>query len=376
MRLLPFLPPDGTSDPDDLYTGFIAWAHAQGITPYPHQDEAILELLTGANAIVTTPTGSGKSLIATAAHFAAFAAGQRTYYTAPIKALVNEKFFALCEWFGAENVGMVTGDAAVGSTLVTDPRVAVVSFTGSAAVGHRIARDAAPRRVVLELGSNAALLVAADADLDRATDAVVRGGFYANGQACIAIQRIVVEESVAGRFESLLATKMAAVRVGDPRADSTRVAPLIDERSTARVLEWVGEAVQAGARVVHGGDAQGRTITPTVLAGVPADSRVWREEVFGPVVCLTTVPDFDTALKVANDSRYGLQAAVFTASLATALRAVDELDVGGVVVNEVPGFRSDIMPYGGVKDSGIGREGPRFAIEEYTVTKMALIRPA
>lgn len=273
-------------------------------------------------------------------------------------------------------VQLVTGDAAVGSTLVTDPRVAVVSFTGSAAVGHRIARDAAPRRVVLELGSNAALLVAADADLDRATDAVVRGGFYANGQACIAIQRIVVEESVAGRFESLLATKMAAVRVGDPREDSTRVAPLIDERSTARVLEWVGEAVQAGARVVHGGDAQGRTITPTVLAGVPADSRVWREEVFGPVVCLTTVPDFDTALKVANDSRYGLQAAVFTASLATALRAVDELDVGGVVVNEVPGFRSDIMPYGGVKDSGIGREGPRFAIEEYTVTKMALIRPA
>lgn len=276
----------------------------------------------------------------------------------------------------AQWVQLVTGDAEVGSALVTDPRVAVVSFTGSAAVGHRIARDAAPRRVVLELGSNAALLVTADADLDKAAGAVVRGGFYANGQACIAIQRIIVAEQVAAQFEELLAAKMAAVRVGDPREESTRVAPLIDERSTARVLEWIEEAVAAGGRVVHGGGADGRSITPTVLAQVPADSRVWREEVFGPVVCLTTVPDFDTALNVANDSRYGLQAAVFTASLATALRAVEELQVGGVVVNEVPGFRSDIMPYGGVKDSGIGREGPRFAIEEYTVTKMALIRPA
>ncbi|MGW6025803.1 aldehyde dehydrogenase family protein [Streptomyces sp. NPDC055099] len=277
----------------------------------------------------------------------------------------------------AGSVQLVTGDAEVGRTLTTHPEVAAVSFTGSAAVGHRIARDAAPRKVVLELGSNAALVVAADADLDAAADAVVRGGFYASGQACISVQRVVVVAAVAEEFEKRLAERLPDVVVGDPRDAGTRVSALIDETATERVLDWVERARAAGARLVVGGAraAGGRCIAPTLLADVPDGEPAWDEEIFGPVVCLRAVPDLDTAYDVVNASRYGLHAAVYTRGLRAALEAVDRLEVGGVVVNEVPGYRSDIAPYGGVKDSGIGREGPRFAIEEMTVTRMAVIRP-
>ncbi|MEV4310829.1 aldehyde dehydrogenase family protein [Actinocrispum sp. NPDC049592] len=272
-------------------------------------------------------------------------------------------------------VQVVTGDAEVGSTLVTDPRVGAVSFTGSAAVGHQIARDAAPRKTLLELGSNAALVVAADADLAAAADAVLRGGFYASGQACISVQRVIVVDSVAEEFTTLLKTRMKEVVVGDPRDPATRVSALIDGRSTARVLQWVENAVSAGARVIAGGGSESGVIMPTVLADVPDGAPCWDEEVFGPVVCIRTVSTVEDAFAVVNNSRYGLHASVFTRSLETAFRALDVLEVGGVVVNEVPGFRSDTMPYGGVKDSGVGREGPRFAVEELTVTRMAVIRP-
>jgi acyl-CoA reductase-like NAD-dependent aldehyde dehydrogenase len=273
-------------------------------------------------------------------------------------------------------VQLVTGDADVGAVLTTDRRVGAVSFTGSAAVGHQIARDAAPTKVLLELGSNSALVVAADADLDAAADAVVRGGYYASGQACISVQRVVVVEPVRDGFLARLSARMDDVVVGDPRDDSTRVSALIDERSTQRVLAWVRAALDAGARLVTGGEADGRAIRPTLLADVPEAVDVWSEEVFGPVVCVRTVPDIESAYDVVNASRYGLQASVFTASLDTAFEAIDRIEVGGVVVNEVPGFRSDTMPYGGVKDSGTGREGPRFAMEELTVTRMAIIRPS
>lgn len=274
-----------------------------------------------------------------------------------------------------EAMQLVTGDAGVGATLVTDRRVGAVSFTGSAAVGHRIAKDAAPTKTLLELGSNAALVVADDADVDAAVDAVLRGGFYANGQACIAVQRVVPVGAVAGPFERALLARLGELVVGDPRDQATRVAPLVNEAATERVLDRIGKAVAAGARLLAGGTRDGRAIAPAVLADVPDGVDAWDEEVFGPVVCLRPVPDLDTALRTVNASRYGLHASVFTRSLRTAMRAVEELEVGGVVVNEVPGFRSDIMPYGGVKDSGVGREGPRFAIEELTVTRMAIIRP-
>ncbi|PZG07350.1 aldehyde dehydrogenase family protein [Nonomuraea aridisoli] len=269
-------------------------------------------------------------------------------------------------------VQLVTGDVEVGRTLVEDRRIGAVSFTGSAAAGHAIARNAAPTKVLLELGSNAALVVAADADLEAAADAVVRGGYYASGQACISVQRVLVEEPVRERFLSLLTERVKGVSVGDPRLPDTRVAPLIDDKATERVLEWVAAS---GAEVLTGGHRDGRAIAPTVLDGVPDGAAAWDEEIFGPVVCVRSVPDLAAAFAAVNRSRYGLHAAVFTRSLATAFAAIERIEAGGVVVNDVPGFRADNMPYGGVKDSGAGREGPRFAIEELTVTRMAIIRP-
>jgi acyl-CoA reductase-like NAD-dependent aldehyde dehydrogenase len=276
----------------------------------------------------------------------------------------------------AEAVQVVTGGVDVGETLVTDRRIGAVSFTGSAAVGHTIARAAAPTKVLLELGSNAALVVAADADLEAAADAVARGGYYASGQACISVQRVLVEAPVAEEFLALLADRVSKIEVGDPRDEATRVAALIDARSTERVRGWVADAIEMGATLVVGGERDGKVMRPTLLANVRDGLDVWDEEIFGPVVCVRVVDDVDSALALVNRSRYGLHASVYTRSLATAFAAVERLQVGGVVVNEVPGFRADNMPYGGVKDSGTGREGPRFAVEELTVTRMAIIRPA
>ena len=273
-------------------------------------------------------------------------------------------------------VQLVNGDAAVGEVLVRDPRAQVVSFTGSARIGHLIAQQAAPRRALLELGSNTGFIVAADADVEAAVEAVLRGGFYANGQACISVQRILLERPVAERFADRLVERLGELVVGDPRDAATHVAPVINAASGERIRAMIGRAQAAGARVLAGpGDGDAALIRPTVLADVPAEADVWSEEVFGPVVCLSTVDSVDAAIDLVNASRYGLQAAIFTASLESAFAAIERLEVGGVVVNEIPGFRSDIMPYGGVKDSGIGREGPRFAIEEFTVTRMAMIRP-
>lgn len=276
----------------------------------------------------------------------------------------------------AAAVQLVTGGAEVGAALTTDRRIGAVSFTGSAAVGHRIARDAAPTKVLLELGSTAALLVAADGDLDAAAAAVVRGGYYASGQACISVQRVIVVEQVRDAFLDRLRARMREVVTGDPRDPGTRVSTLIDGRATARVREWVAGAVAAGATLVHGGGFRDGVIEPTVLLDVPDGQPAWQEEIFGPVVAVRSVADVEAAFDAANASRYGLHASIFTSSLQTALAAIDRIEVGGVVVNEVPGFRADVMPYGGVKDSGTGREGPRFAIEELTVTRMAVIRPS
>ncbi|WP_329479324.1 aldehyde dehydrogenase family protein [Kribbella sp. NBC_01484] len=269
---------------------------------------------------------------------------------------------------------LVTGGADVGATLTTDGRIGAVSFTGSAAVGHQIARDAAPTKVLLELGSNSALVVAEDADLDAAADAIVRGGYYASGQACISVQRVIAVETIRDALLDKLGARMPAVVVGDPRDPLTRVSALIDPQSTGRVREWVDESVHAGATIAYA--ASGDLLGPTVLIDVPPGQLAWDEEIFGPVIAVRSVPDLDTAFRTVNESRYGLHASVFTSSLDTAFTAIDRLEVGGVVINEVPGFRSDVMPYGGVKDSGIGREGPRFAIEELTTTRMAIIRPS
>lgn len=255
-------------------------------------------------------------------------------------------------------VQLVNGGIEVGETLVRDPRAAVVSFTGSAGVGHQIARDAAPRKAVLELGSNTGLIVDADADVDAAVDAVVRGGFYANGQACISVQRVVLHQDIATEFATKLAVRMPEVVVGDPRDAATRVAPVINAASADRINSWIADAMAAGARIVATNAAKDPDATapglvnPTVLIDVPRTSPLWCQEIFGPVLCLDTVASMDEAIDLVNDSRYGLQAAVYTRSLANAFEAINRLDVGGVVVNEIPGFRSDIMPYGGVRTRG------------------------
>jgi acyl-CoA reductase-like NAD-dependent aldehyde dehydrogenase len=272
-------------------------------------------------------------------------------------------------------VQLVTGGVDVGVRLTSDRRIGAVSFTGSAAVGHQIARDAAPTKVLLELGSNSALVVAEDADLDAAAAAVVRGGYYASGQACISVQRVIVVESVRTPLLERLSARMGEVVTGDPRDERTRVSALIDARSTQRVRDWVNRAVAAGAQCVRGGGLIDGVVEPTVLTDVADGQDAWDEEIFGPVVAVRSVPDLDAAIASVNASRYGLHVSVFTSSLETAFDAIDRIEAGGVVVNEVPGFRSDVMPYGGVKDSGAGREGPRFAIEELTVTRMAVIRP-
>jgi acyl-CoA reductase-like NAD-dependent aldehyde dehydrogenase len=214
-------------------------------------------------------------------------------------------------------VQVVTGDSEVGQVLTTDPRVGAVSFTGSATVGHEIARAAAPRKVLLELGSNAPLIVAADADLRAAADAVVRGGFYASGQACISVQRVIVHERVYDTFLEVLAARATQVAVGDPRDERTEVSALINDAATSRVTQWVQRALDQGAGLLSGGVDDG--LRPTVLRDVAIEAEVWREEVFGPVVATRSVPDMKAAFEVANDSRYGLHASVFTSSLATAL---------------------------------------------------------
>jgi acyl-CoA reductase-like NAD-dependent aldehyde dehydrogenase len=276
---------------------------------------------------------------------------------------------------------VVTGGPEVGATLTTDGRIGAVSFTGSAAVGHQIARDAAPTKTLLELGSNSALVVADDADLDAAADATVRGGYYASGQACISVQRVIAVESIRSQLLEKLGARLPGVVVGDPRDPETRVSALINPASTDRVRQWVGDAVHAGASIAYEApgdsldDSLGEVLGPIVLTDVPDGLPAWDEEIFGPVIAVRSVPDVDSALRAVNATRYGLHASVFTSSLDTAFAAIDRLDVGGVVINEVPGFRSDVMPYGGVKDSGTGREGPRFAIEELTTTRMAIIRP-
>ena len=258
--------------------------------------------------------------------------------------------------------------------LVADPRLPVVSFTGSGPVGWQI-RDAVPRKhVTLELGGNAAVLVCADwTDLDRAATRIATFSNYQAGQSCIAVQRVYVHES---RYDALLdavVAKVAALRTGDPFDEDTDVGPMISADAAKRVETWVGEAVAAGAKVHTGGVRDGNAYAPTVLSEVPADARVSAEEVFGPVLVLAPVESDEAGLAAVNDSAYGLQAGVFTRDLATAFHAARTVEVGGLIVGDVPSYRADQMPYGGVKGSGTGREGLRSAMDDYTEPRVMVL---
>jgi len=263
------------------------------------------------------------------------------------------------------------------AALVADPRLPVVSFTGSGPVGWSI-RDAVPRKhVTLELGGNAAVVVCADfsgpGDLARAARQIATFAGYQGGQSCVSVQRVLVHRSL---YEDLLARIVAeveALRTGDPQDPATDVGPLIDEAAAVRVVSWVDEAVDAGAKVRTGGTRAGSSVAPTVLVDVPKQARAWCEEVFGPVLAVAPFDDLDEAFREVNDSRYGLQAGVFTRDLPTAFRAHRELEVGGVVIGDVPSYRADQMPYGGVKESGVGREGLRSAMEDYTYERVLVL---
>ena len=260
--------------------------------------------------------------------------------------------------------------------FIEDPRIQLLSFTGSSKVGWDLKARAGAKKVVLELGGNAACIVDRDQreSLDFVVDRLVFGGFYQSGQSCISVQRILVHETLLGDVRDRLVARVAGLRAGDPKEESTTLGPLIDEAAAIRLERWIRQAEQHGAKVLCGGRRKGAMLEATVLEGVARDEPLYAEEAFGPVVLLEPWSDFDDALRTVNASRYGLQAGVFTRDLGRAMRAWDELDVGGVIVGDVPSFRVDNMPYGGVKSSGIGREGVRYAMQDMTETRLLVVR--
>src|SRR5581483_3690960 len=256
------------------------------------------------------------------------------------------------------------GGGEVGNALVDHDDVALVTFTGSPEVGWGIRARAPRKRVGLELGNNAPVIIEPSGDWKAAASKIKVAGFSHAGQSCISTQRVYVHRSIHDDFVSTLASEVASLVVGDPLDDATDVSSLISPDDTERVSSWIEEAVAGGARVEVGGRVRGRLLEPTVLTGVLPDMKVCTEEVFGPVVGVAAYDDVDEALRLANDTRYGLQAAIYTNELDIALRAARTLDFGGVLVNEVPTWRTDQMPYGGIRDSGNTREGPAYAVRE------------
>ena len=262
------------------------------------------------------------------------------------------------------------------ASFTTDPRLKMLSFTGSADVGWKLKGQAGQKKVVLELGGNAACIVDRDAHLDDAVERIVFGAFYQSGQSCVGVQRILVHEAVYQDFTDRLVAKTRTLKCGDPRDESVFVGPMISQAEADRVVDWISRAVAAGATLLCGGGHHEAIVEATLLADVPRDQPVCAGEVFGPVAVLSRFSKFEEAIAGANDTRYGLQTGVFTGNLHHAMQAWDELEVGGVIVGDVPSWRVDNMPYGGTKESGIGREGVRYAIEDMTERRLLVIRDA
>jgi acyl-CoA reductase-like NAD-dependent aldehyde dehydrogenase len=272
-------------------------------------------------------------------------------------------------------LNVVCGPAGeIGDVLVEDERVALITFTGSAGVGWKLRERAPRKRVNLELGNATPVIVAADADLDDVAARLAANAFAFAGQSCISVQRIYVERSAYDAFLERFLPRVEALVVGDPANDATDVGPVISTGERDRVLEWIEEARTRGARVLTGGELDGELLRPTVIADAPPDSRVACEEVFGPLCTVGAYDSLGEAIALANGTRYGLQAGIFTSDVKAALRAARDLEFGGVTVNEAPTFRADQMPYGGVKDSGNTREGPAYAIREMTEVRLVVLQ--
>lgn len=261
----------------------------------------------------------------------------------------------------------------IAERMVLDPRFKVLSFTGSVAVGWMLKAKCGKKRVLLELGGNAGVIVEPDADLELAAQRCAAGGFGYAGQTCISVQRIYAHERIYDRFVGQLLGKIRALKAGDPADEATVIGPLIDETAARRVESWIAEAVAQGARLLTGGKRVGALVDATVLAEVSPSMKVSCQEVFGPVVTVSRYGRFEEAIDALNDSDFGLQAGIFTRDVDRIFRAYRDLEVGAVLANEVPTWRADHMPYGGVKDSGLGREGVRYAIEEMTELKLLVL---
>jgi len=273
---------------------------------------------------------------------------------------------------GAFSILPATRDGS--DLFTTDDRLKLLSFTGSPEVGWALKAKAGKKKVVLELGGNAAVIVDADADLEDAATRIIFGAFYQSGQSCIGVQRIIVHESLYDRLKDILVTKTKALVAGDPREEDTFIGPMIDVKEATRLESWIEEAVGAGATLLCGGKRDGAMLDATLLENVPRGLKLRDEEAFGPVAILSKFSDFRAALDEVNDSRFGLQAGIFSRDIHKAMAAWDELEVGGILINDVPSYRVDNMPYGGVKDSGLGREGVRFAMEDMTEIRNLVIR--
>ena len=290
----------------------------------------------------------------------------------PLTALLLAEAVQQAGWpDGGLNVLPLSNEDA--GLLVTDERIKLISFTGSAAVGWQIKKNCGKKKVVLELGGNAGVIVHSDADLAYAADRCVVGGFSYAGQTCISVQRILVERTAFPKFTDLLLEGVKKLKTGDPLDDSTDLGPLIRESDAIRASDWIQEAVRTGARLLCGGQRRGPVLEPTVLTGTRPEMKVNCQEIFAPVVTVEPYDDFNQALKQINNSPYGLQAGLFTRDAKLIFNAYEELEVGGLIAGDVPAFRIDHMPYGGVKDSGLGREGLRYAIEEMTEPKLLVM---
>jgi acyl-CoA reductase-like NAD-dependent aldehyde dehydrogenase len=258
--------------------------------------------------------------------------------------------------------------------FTTDERLKLLSFTGSPAVGWDLKARAGKKKVVLELGGNAAVIVDKDADLDDAVERIIFGAFYQSGQSCIGVQRIIIHADIYGELKKRLVRKARALVAGNPHDRETFIGPMIDVKEAQRLDNWIREAVEDGAKLLCGGKRDGAMLEATLLEDVDRSATLYREEAFGPVAILSSFTDFDAALEEVNDSKFGLQAGIFTRDLFKTFDAWDRLEVGGIVINDVPSYRVDNMPYGGVKDSGLGREGVRFAMEDMTEIRNLVIR--
>ena len=293
---------------------------------------------------------------------------------APYTAYAFAKLFIDSPYAIKDALSVVYGDAEVGSTLVTSSIPRKISFTGSVPVGKIILQNAGIKKVTLELGGNAATFVESTADIKWAAARCAIGAFANSGQVCISLQRIYVDEKIYEKFANELGKEASKLKVGNPFEEDTFMGPLINEEAAIRAENWINSAVSEGARIIAGGKRKGNILAPTILADVTDDMNVICEEVFAPIVSLVKVSGYEEALEKMNNSPYGLQYSMFTNRIDLMNRAIDDFEAGGVIINDIPTLRFDIQPYGGVKLSGIGREGPKFAIEDMTEIKSVVIR--